>query len=370
MTMPLHPSLLEATRLTRAGRLEEATDLIRAMLAGGAPAEPTPAMRDSAILDLTPEGATVSPSARRSLWPDKPLWLDKEGPAVEARTGGTFLTRSYHGPAGTLGYKLYVPPSVRDGMPLVVMLHGCSQSPDDFALGTGMNRLADELGFLVAYPAQTQAANASRCWNWFKSGDQQRGRGEPALIAGITRQVIADYRIDRQRVYIAGLSAGGAEAAIMGAAYPDLYAAVGIHSGLACGAARDLPTAMMAMRQGSGINAAGQPGTHFVPTITFHGDQDTTVHEVNSCEIVARAAAAAGPSLRTHSEAGRSPGGRAYTRAVSVDDRGRALIEQWTIHGGGHAWSGGSRSGSFTDPSGPDASREMLRFFLAHRATG
>ncbi|HEY8267154.1 MAG TPA: PHB depolymerase family esterase, partial [Xanthobacteraceae bacterium] len=216
----------------------------------------------------------------------------------------------------------------------------------------------------VAYPEQPIAANVSRCWNWFKGGDQQRGMGEPALIAGITRQIMADYAIDPRRIYVAGLSAGGAAAAIMGEAYPDLYAGVGVHSGLACGAARDLPSALAAMRGDTPARSskpAGLDGGHAVPTIVFHGDRDTTVHPRNGAQIVARA----GGDVQVLSEPQAPSRGR-FTRSVRRDASGRSVLEWWEIHGAGHAWSGGSSAGSFTDPSGPDATREMLRFFLEH----
>ncbi len=247
------------------------------------------------------------------------------------------------------------------------MLHGCTQSADDFAAGTRMNFAGEEHGCFVAYPEQPSAANAQRCWNWFKSSDQQRGSGEPALIAGITRQIMADYAIDPRRIYVAGLSAGGAAAAIMGETYPDLYAAVGVHSGLACGAARDLPSAFAAMsgngpvRAGMGVSTRKLPAEHDVPTIVFHGDRDTTVHPRNGAEVIARA----GGDVQVLSEPQATQKGK-FTRSVRRDASGRSVLELWEIHGAGHAWSGGSSAGSFTDPSGPDATREMLRFFLEH----
>lgn len=265
---------------------------------------------------------------------------------------------------------LYQPADVTSGMPLVVMLHGCTQSPEDFALGTGMNRLADELGFLVAYPRQTPTANQQRCWNWFRPGDQERGRGEPALIAGVARDVIAAEGADGSRVYVAGLSAGGAAAAVMAAAYPDLFAAVGVHSGLACGAARDLPGALSAMRRGTASDVKrGWAGVRFVPLVTFHGDRDRTVHEINARELVAAATAATGVPIQTEVEKGKA-GGRSYTRSLSRDAAGRVLIEQWTVAGAGRAWSGGDSAGSHADAAGPNASREMMRFFLTHKLAG
>jgi poly(hydroxyalkanoate) depolymerase family esterase len=232
-----------------------------------------------------------------------------------------------------------------------------------------MNFLAETNGFLVAYPAQAPGANVSRCWNWFQAAHQERDRGEPSLIAGITRQVMAGYRVDARRVYVAGLSAGGAMAAIMAAAYPDLYVAVGVHSGLAAGSAHDLPSAFAAMRQGG---QSGQMGVgRAVPLILFHGDHDATVHPANADDLLRQWVAGkpvgadrAAPSITTRQ--GRVTNGRAYTCEVYRDARGQVVAEQWTIHGAGHGWSGGNGSGSYTDPAGPDASREMTRFFQEH----
>jgi poly(hydroxyalkanoate) depolymerase family esterase len=244
------------------------------------------------------------------------------------------------------------------------MLHGCTQSPEDFAAGTRMNEAAEAATCLVAYPAQTNRANAQKCWNWFATADQRRDAGEPSIIAGITREIIAGYAVDKRRIYVAGLSAGGAAAAVMATEYPDLYAAVGVHSGLACGAAHDVMSAFAAM-QGGGRAASTRLE---VPAIVFHGDQDHTVNPLNADAVVAQASPA-GP-LTIQSDEGRVPGGRAWRRTRTLDAHGRTMVEQWRVLGAGHAWSGGSSAGSFTDPAGPDATREMLRFFLEHPGPG
>ena len=307
-------------------------------------------------------------------------FLDPMAPTGAPVPGGARFEEAIHASAhGSRTYKLYVPSGLHAGqpVPLVVMLHGCTQSPDDFAAGTRMNTLAEEQICLVAYPAQPASANAQKCWNWFSPGDQERDGGEPALIAGITRQIMRDYAVDPARIYVAGLSAGGAAAAIMGAAYPDLYTAVGVHSGLACGAARDLPSAFVAMRRG-GTGTSRRPSslvmpsdaTRTVPTIVFHADRDTTVHPSNSDHVLAQAGTTAG-NLRTTVEHGEvANGGRKFTRTLHADVCGIAVLEQWIVHGGGHAWSGGNPEGSYTDPRGPDASRAMLRFFLDHPHPG
>jgi poly(hydroxyalkanoate) depolymerase family esterase len=276
---------------------------------------------------------------------------------------GKFLSLTCSAPAGTRAYKLYIPESYAgQAMPLVVMLHGCKQNPDDFAAGTGMNALAEEQGFLVAYPAQAKKANGSNCWNWFQSGDQVRERGEPAIIAEITREIMRTYKVDASRVYVAGLSAGGAMAAILSSAYPELYAAAGVHSGLPIGAAHDVPSAFAAMQKGA--EKTGTASTVNIPVIVFHGDSDKTVHPDNGHAVLAQRTGPQAPAATVAK--GSAPNGKSYTRAVHRDAAGQPVAEHWTVHGSGHAWSGGSRRGSYTDPQGPDASREMLRFFLEH----
>ena len=293
----------------------------------------------------------------------------------EAGSRGEFLSRSFSNDAGTRAYKLYVPANYSSTattrVPLVVMLHGCTQSPDDFAAGTRMNALAERHGFLVAYPAQAANANGSRCWNWFRGQDQSRDRGEPALIAGITREVVRNYRIDEARIFVAGLSAGAAMSVILGAEYPELFAAVGAHSGLPQGAAHDVASAFGAMKGGpatarrSRADDAAAPGSQpLVPTIVFHGDADQTVVPRNGDAIVEQAGAAGDSRLSASVKRGGSADGRGYTLTVYTDDAGKPRLEHWVLHGAGHAWSGGSSEGSYTDANGPDASAEMVRFFL------
>jgi len=279
--------------------------------------------------------------------------------------GARFIESTYSSPAGSRAYRLFIPSGYQERpLPLVVMLHGCTQSPDDFAAGTRMNFIAEEHNCFVAYPAQPSQANQAKCWNWFRTADQQRGRGEPSLIAGITRQIMDDYSVDRKRVYVGGLSAGAAAAAVMGATYNDLYAAIGIHSGLACGVATDLPSALVAMRQGGSDRKVISGDRPPVPTIVFHGDRDTTVHPNNGGQILEQSVKTTTTQKKVHR--GQIPGGHAYTRTIMSDGSGRGVLEHWNIHGAGHAWSGGSPAGSYTDPRGPDATREMLRFFLEH----
>jgi poly(hydroxyalkanoate) depolymerase family esterase len=292
-------------------------------------------------------------------------------PAVK-RTAGRFDAFSYTNAAGTRTYRLYVPTGGTDGsLPLIVMLHGGTQDAATFAAATAMNDLAEREKFLVAYPEQARSANAGRYWNWFVPGHQRRNVGEPSLIAGITGQVTGCYGADAARVYVAGFSAGGAMAAVMAAVYPDLYAAVGVHSGLAYAAASDVASAFAAMKHGPPRLA--RPPARPLPLIVFHGDQDATVAPANAAGLIHHALAAAGPdwqreTLPTAATGGQVPGGHAYTRTRYQNPAGAVLAERWTIHQSGHAWSGGIPHGSYTDPRGPNASAELIRFFHEHPA--
>jgi poly(hydroxyalkanoate) depolymerase family esterase len=370
--------MLNATRATQGGSPAAATDIIQQALRSAGLMQPTDGTAQDApaqqFVDLNeapawarmrvkPEhGADAMRGWAARFMPQHPM---RERPKREpsADEPGQVLSGSFSAEAGSRNYRLYVPAHKAEGASaLVVMLHGCQQDPDDFAAGTRMNALAEKSGCLVLYPEQARSANASNCWNWFESPHQQRALGEPSIIAGMTREVMREHGIDPGRVYVAGLSAGGAMAAILGAAYPDLYAAIGVHSGLPVGSAHDLMSALNAMK-GARKKRHGARLERPLPAIVFHGDQDATVHPSNG-QAVLRQFAPDTP-LRQVEDRGEGAAGRGYTRTLTLDADDRTVLEHWTVHGAGHAWSGGSTAGSFADAAGPDASSEMLRFFLA-----
>lgn len=292
---------------------------------------------------------------------------------IETRPSGQTHRHTFTGPDGARDFDLYIPDALNDQnrgkqpVPLVVMLHGGQQDAADFATGTRMNAQADQHTFLVAYPEQSRAANPNGFWNWFRPEDQHAGHGEPAILAGITRQVMADHNIDPDAVFVAGLSAGGAMAAVLGQAYPDLYSAVGVHSGVAAGAADDLQSALTAMMLGSVIEKTGGK----TPLIIFHGDRDTAVNVANAEHLVtARLAAepAESASVKAITSHEGNDSVRPFELTEYTDAAGKVFVESWIVKGGGHTWFGGDSAGSYVDTKGPDASTEMVRFFLDQRA--
>ena len=343
-----------ATGQARAAQLASANDLVTRTLAQhGLTAGPASGLPSG--------GSDALPAALSGLMARLQVPTPPAEPPVVLPEGAQFTEGSFTCAAGTRRYRSYIPASAQEGATgLVVMLHGCTQTPEDFAAGTGMNALAERDGFIVVYPHQSRGDNAQSCWNWFSRGDQARDRGEPAILAGMTREVIARHDIPDDRVFVAGLSAGAAMAVILGGTYPDLFKAVGAHSGLPAGAATDVPSAFAAMagREGDSVPRKGA-----ARAIVFHGDADATVHPSNGERIVRQALEAVpGQGLQTE-ESSRS-GGRSYRRCTTYDGAGTEAVEHWVVEGLGHAWSGGQPAGSYTDPQGPDASAEMVRFFF------
>jgi poly(hydroxyalkanoate) depolymerase family esterase len=375
MNTETNAAMGEALRLTRAGRLAEATELLQRGLAGPGSAVPS-GLTD--VLPLRELSRRLAPNLARGLSELPGLSeTGRVGPHAGARAsgrrasarttqvGGRFRQLSHTERAGTRDYYLYTPEAaVSRPVPLVVMLHGGKQDGPDFAAGTQMNELAEQHSFLVAYPEQSPKANQGRYWNWFSAADQRADAGEPAIIAGITREVMRNFVVDPARVYVAGLSAGGAMAAVMAATYPSLYAAVGVHSGIAYRAAHDVGSAFTAMRTG-GAPAA----TTGVPLIVIHGDRDTVVAPVNAEKLIAARVAVGDVTGRDRPLTAYGDSGHSYTRTVHHNAGGLAVAQSLIAHGGRHTWYGGSPIGSYTDSRAPDSSVEMIRFFLEHQTT-
>ena len=302
---------------------------------------------------------------------------------------GSFITKTY---TDGRTYKVYIPSGYQSGtpVPLVVMLHGCTQNPDDFATGTEMNNCAEQYNFIVVYPDQPSSSNSSKCWNWFDPAHQSRGIGEPAVIAGIVNQVKNEYSIDTNRIFVAGMSAGACMSVIMGATYPDVFAAIGVHSGLEYKAATNSTDAWTAMinggpdpvQQGNAAYNAMGSYKRVVPVIVFHGTSDYTVYPVNGHQVISQWAqtndrASDGSDNNNIDDTadqtvnGQVPNGRSYTQYVYKDSStGAVVMEKYMVNGMGHAWSGGNSAGSYTDPQGPKASQIMWQFFQNHPKSG
>ena len=263
-------------------------------------------------------------------------------------------------------------------VPLVVALHGCTQQIDGFRQLTALDKLAESKGFIVVFPGQTPSENSQNCWNWFKQAHMQRGSGEPSIIAGITQSIQQRYSVDTKRTYVLGFSAGGAMATVMGATYPDLYAAVGSgsgceYNGLPCvgSPGPDPVVSGKAAYQAMGSSARA------MPVIAFQGDADTTVVPANGDRIVREwqvtddwaddgSSNGSIPVAPTSTSARQVSGGRSYTVSTYGDGRGGELIQYWVVRGMNHAWSGGCSCQQYADPSGPNEGQAMYAFFLAH----
>lgn len=306
---------------------------------------------------------------------------------VDSPAMGSFERYTYTNDAGTRTYKVYVPAaySGEAAVPLIVDLHGCGSNADEEARWSRFNELAETFGLLVAYPEQSSSANGSRCWNWFLTEHQSRDAGEPTLIAGITREVMSRWSVDPRRVYVAGISAGGAMSDIMAATYPDLYAAAMIYAGCeykggttCLGAVAALP----AEESGRLAYEAMGPRARVVPIFVIQGDTDAVVPAPNAELVVQQFLAsddwadngANDGSVsrdRSATRSGQKPGGRAYDIDDYTDAAGCLLAQRWLIRGIGHAWSnaepnGTPRDAALTDPLGPDVSTPTVEFFLAH----
>ncbi len=358
----------DATEMMYGTHFLNATEALQRVLLGSPPTQAAPAARCSPHSSLDVLEALL-PSRQASAQPP-----NIEAPDSFQRVPIMVCGALHH-------YWLYVPPGAAAAaktsplMPLVLMLHGCSQEAAEFAAATEMNTAAASANALVLYPEQARGANPGGCWNWFEPANQQRGQGELGLMVAMLLDVMARHPVDAQRVYAAGISAGGAMAALLAREYPELFAAVGVHSGLRAGAADNVMAALSAMNNGAKVGTSETPPTHNSGAaqpalIVFHGENDSTVHPKNGAQLVQAAlqTALGDKNAALHeTQQGQSNAGQRFTRHLyRGSDSDKVLVEHWLLHNGGHAWSGGSAKVGQTDPKGVSATQEMLRFFLEH----
>lgn len=355
--------LLNAGALRRAAaavHLDAAGELVRQTLA-----------RHGLMADLPPRApGAATPVLDEWLKRAPGKAVDKAAPRSEATVpGASFAADRFENHAGGRDFLTYIPASAaQKPTGLVMMLHGCTQTHADFAVGTGMNALAERHGFVVLYPLQSRGENMQSCWNWFSPHDQRRDRGEPAILAGMARHVASAQGVPADRVFVAGLSAGAAMAVILGQTHDDTFAAIGAHSGLPYGAAHNVPSAFAAM-SGAGGTTGGASITRPTPSIVFHGTADATVTPANGARIAADLIAAGPEQTLFESRQGQA-NGRRFACEITSNPEGAPLLEFWRVDGLAHAWSGGRPEGSYTDPAGPDASAEMIRFFFEQPRKG
>lgn len=350
-----------AADLVRAGNPVAATEIIQNTLgAKGVQTPPRPSAAFSMPFTGQPANrrglsATLADLAKK-MPKNSATGANVKKPSIPE--GAKFESGTFSCAAGARDYHIYIP-NLKSKPPagLIMMLHGCTQSPVDFANGTDMNRVADAHGLIIVYPAQSRGANMQSCWNWFGPADQNRGSGEPAILASMAGQICDDHAVPDGKVYVAGLSAGAAMAVILGQTYGDVFSGVGAHSGLPYKSANDVASAFATM--GGGVSGPASATDAPVPTIVFHGTTDSTVNPRNG-QRIADDARAKGTEVIDNG----TLNGRKFTRTTVVSTKGCSVMENWQIDGLGHAWSGGNTAGSYTDAAGPDASAEMARFFL------
>ncbi len=307
-----------------------------------------------------------------------PAMLRRDG---GERPAGRWIRRRYTGTAGTRLYDVYVPGGARRGrMPMVLLLHGCRQTGTDFGRDSGFAELADTAGFVLVMPRQEVQHQLQRCWRWYDAEHQQRDEGEPAILRGIVDDVplvLPGGRIDRRRVFVAGLSAGGAMALILATTYPDVFAAAGVHSATAYRSATrgvNALGAMAARGAGPDSGAAGR----MAPVVLLHGTDDAIVRPPNADRIVDQWLASRRGAVNGPGRAAVRPlastkalvvGGRRCLRTRWYTVGGRRVLEYWRVDGLGHAWSGGSARAAFIDRAGPSAAQVMWTFFGKHRGS-
>lgn len=270
-------------------------------------------------------------------------------------------------------HRLFVPETTGASPPLVVMLHGCTQDAHDVAVGTRFDEWAERLGFLVLYPEQQPEEHPQRCWRWFEAEHQRRGRGEPAALMALLEQVERERGVEPGRTYLAGLSAGAGMAVVLAALHPGRFAAIAAHSGVPYGAAEGEGKAE-AVLAGAGPSAtelsrrlreAVPTGASLPPLLAIHGTADQLVSPENTRRLVSTWLAASrdgSPEPDREVRGGEEGDGYPYLRR-RWGGTGRDRVEAWLVDGLGHAWSGGSPEGTWTDPQGPDATRVVLDFF-------